>query len=348
MLWLAHLIELLDHTATVVLVTVAACQGSTPRAPGAHMIVTPATIDGTVGGGQLEWRAIEHARGLLAAGCDRAQVVRYPLGARLGQCCGGVVQLVFEPLSRAALPHLQQAQAWACAGEPWGRRVDLDAPGAWRVFRLQAELAASDDDALAQARALLADAPAVVLWPGVGGEVLLEACYPAPLEVMLFGAGHVGTALAGLLHTLPLRLRWVDNREPSALLPAVARDALTLSDDPLAELAEASPGTAFVVMTQSHALDFDLVHAILQRRDFVYCGLIGSASKRARFEARLRQRGIALAELARLRCPIGVAGITGKEPEVIALAVAAEILTLRPPAPAAGARAPALSSTDHA
>ena len=333
-LWLDTLIGLLEEDQPAVLVTVAASRGSTPREPGALMIVSRHGLFGTIGGGQLEWQATARARDLLATERAQRDLVRYPLGAKLGQCCGGVAQIAFESLDNRALPWLRRARALAVAGLPWGRVVGLAPEFAeCRVFGPQPENDLSDESLISLALELLGDNAnhATLLHRNGAGDMLVHVSKPPALEVMLFGAGHVGTALAELLHCLPLRLRWIDSREEADMAPYRERRALIESDDPVAEVDTAPPATAFLVMTQSHALDFDLVRAILRRGDFRYCGLIGSASKRAGFIGRLRERGFEDSLLERIRCPIGIEGVFGKEPEVIAVAVAAEILALREP-----------------
>jgi len=157
----------------------------------------------------------------------------------------------------------------------------------------------------------------------------VDAWAPAPprFALQLHGAGHVGRAVARLLAGIPCTVDWVDGREdafPPGPLPSHLRTVPT--DTPEAEVDAAAPGSCFLVMTHSHALDERIVHAVLQREDFVFLGLIGSRSKRQRFEHRLRARGVPAARLARLVCPVGMPGIPGKEPEVIAVAVVAQLL----------------------
>jgi xanthine dehydrogenase accessory factor len=159
---------------------------------------------------------------------------------------------------------------------------------------------------------------------------------PAPrFQLGLFGAGHVGRAIATLLAALPCRVRWVDEREAEfPATPGPAHIERVTSDDLPAEVASPAatpPGACVLVLTHSHALDLEIVHAALRRPDLRFVGLIGSRSKRARFEHRLRERGIAPAAIERLVCPIGLPGIAGKEPEVIALAVVAQLLALPVP-----------------
>jgi xanthine dehydrogenase accessory factor len=159
--------------------------------------------------------------------------------------------------------------------------------------------------------------------------------------VALFGGGHVGRAIVRAMAPLPLRLRWIDSRdeifpEPTALgLAAWPSKLLMEHSDPVQRaVCDLEPGTLVLVMSYSHAEDLDIVAACLTRcrsaNDLPYVGLIGSATKWATFRHRLEARGFAAHELARITCPIGVPGIAGKEPEVIAAAVATQVLSRRP------------------
>ena len=415
--WISTLSCLLETDARAVLVTVAATRGSAPRAAGAHMVVTAAQVQGSVGGGRLEQRAIGIARELLVTDAPSPRLERFALGASLGQCCGGVVVLAFERVGPAQREWVGRAATLAAAGRAWGRRIFIDGPhaGAVAVFDRESVGHTCTDPALsAHARDLLAagEDTALLLFmlgcrsdasrdradegatapgsaadpaptagsrlasllqqdlaaprrsdasrdradgsataPGsaaaLGTAILLDASPPPALQVVMFGAGHVGRALAELFGRLPLRVRWVDARAqefPPALAPNVEPHC---TDTPTAEVRAAPAGAVFLVLTHSHALDFELVEAILARDDFRFCGLIGSQTKRARFAHRLHARGIEEARIARLHCPVGLPGLPGKEAEVIALAIAAEVMRLRPQAhppstprrPAAGAPA---------
>jgi len=431
------------------------------------MVVTAAQVQGSVGGGRLEQRAIGIARELLVADAPSPRLERFALGASLGQCCGGVVVLAFERVGPAQREWVGRAATLAAAGRAWGRRIFIDGPhaGAVAVFDRESVGHTCTDPALsAHARDLLAagEDTALLLFmlgcrsdasrdradegatapgsaappapsagsrlasllqedlaaprrsdasrdradegatapgstatpaPGAGSRlasllqedlaaprrsdasrdradgsatapgsaaalgtaILLDASPPPALQVVMFGAGHVGRALAELFGRLPLRVRWVDARAqefPPALAPNVEPHC---TDTPTAEVRAAPAGAVFLVLTHSHALDFELVEAILARDDFRFCGLIGSQTKRARFAHRLHARGIEEARIARLRCPVGLPGLPGKEAEVIALAIAAEVMRLRPQAhppstprrPAAGAPATQPTESGH-
>ncbi len=160
---------------------------------------------------------------------------------------------------------------------------------------------------------------------------LLQSELVARLDpVALFGGGHVGAALARLLAGLPFGVRWIDSRDgvfPDALPAQVHTEHSDPVQDAVAELA---PRSRVLIMSFSHAEDLDIVIACLkrirERDDLPYVGLIGSKTKWATFRHRLEARGFTADEMARITCPIGVPGIGGKEPEVIAVAVAAQLL----------------------
>jgi xanthine dehydrogenase accessory factor len=256
----------LERAEPAVLVEVTLARGSTPRDPGTRMLVSRERVEGTIGGGHLELKAIEQARRMLDQPGPGSQSAHYPLGPALGQCCGGAVTLRFEWLAAAHL-------------ESWPRSQPR--------FHLQ-----------------------------------------------LYGAGHVGRAIARLLTTLDCEVDWIDEREqefPDSLdglgsgrwpahIRRIAVDAVE------AEVDDAPPGAFYLVLTHQHDLDLRITEAILRRGDFSYLGLIGSKTKRQRFFRYYERRGIAAESIARVTCPIGVSGIDGKEPEVIAIAVLAQLL----------------------
>ena len=164
-----------------------------------------------------------------------------------------------------------------------------------------------------------------------GGQVslLFEGFVSQTMALAVFGAGHVGRALVDVMAGVDARIRWIDSRAGQfpPLLPASVETVL--ADDPADEVRDLPGGAYAVVLTHRHDLDLAIVEKLLRRNDFAYVGVIGSATKRARFEHRLRQRGIGEAALAALHCPIGVAGIVSKRPHDIAIAVAAALLQQR-------------------
>lgn len=304
-----------------VLVTVAAVKGSAPREPGAKMLVRADDFDDTIGGGHLEHRALEIARAMLALG-EARRYERFALGPSLGQCCGGVAWLAFERVDAAQVALLRARRNV----DTW-RLVALDGAFEWALFDDAAPLAGTPG-APAFERVL----EARVLEGEGGRRWLLDPVLAPRAHLMLFGAGHVGAAIVRALAELPCRVTWVDERDamfPASIPPNVTIEA---TDTPEALVEHAAPGTSFLVMTHSHALDLRLCHAILARPVHPatpdWFGLIGSGTKRSQFEARLRERGIDDARLANMVCPIGLPDIAGKAPAVIAASSVAQLLAV--------------------
>lgn len=248
MSWISALADLQQQGEACVLVTIIEERGSTPRNAGSKMVVTAERIFETIGGGHLEYKAMEMAREMLATRSQDTRLERFSLGASLGQCCGGATVLLFEPM-----------------GQP------------------QAQIA-------------------------------------------VFGAGHVGRALVPLLASLPCKVRWIDSRENEFPQHIPAGAQKVVNDEVVDEVENMPPGSYYIVMTHNHQLDLELTAAILKRGDFAYYGLIGSKTKRVKFEHRLRERGFEEALMARMRCPMGLAEVKGKLPVEIAVSIAGEVI----------------------
>ena len=281
-MYLCALTQLLTRQPGV-LVTVQSVEGSGPREVGAWMAVFANDVVNTIGGGHLEFQAMAEARAMLArvqpspqspatlpptslSAQDQSVLLRYALGPSLGQCCGGVVHLKFEPITLHDMPRLQKRLH--TTGRP----------------------------------------------------------------VALFGGGHVGRALVQVLARLPMQVHWIDSRDEIFPTDLPAHVQCEHSDPVQDSVADIAPGSAVLIMSFSHAEDLDVVAACLKRQrkrgDLRFIGLIGTRTKWATFRHRLEERGFTPHELAQVTCPIGVPGIEGKEPEVIAVAVAAQLLQL--------------------
>lgn len=160
-----------------------------------------------------------------------------------------------------------------------------------------------------------------------GATVLLFEPMDQPqAQIALFGAGHVGRALAPLLASLPCKVRWIDSRESEFPEQVPAGVEKVVNDEVVDEVDALPSGSYFIVMTHNHQLDLELTAAILKRNDFAYFGLIGSRTKRVKFEHRLRERGFASETVQRMRCPMGLAEVKGKLPVEIAISIAGEII----------------------
>ena len=300
--WLSWLQDLPDQPAAMI--SVLASEGSAPRGAGTRMFVTADALHGTIGGGQLEFRAVEQARAILDHGPGCWRVQDYPLGPLLGQCCGGRVRLLVERLDPAAMDWLKDATE---------ERVLVTTLRAHRVERR------IDGGAV----------PTPLSARGVRpceGTSFAELVGQRRRPIYLFGAGHVGQAVARHAEHLPFRLAWFDTRPVFETIEGVA----IVSDTSIEQcVVEAPEDAAVLIMTHDHALDYRLAKAALERGSTAFVGLIGSETKRARFHARLERDGLCAKARARLTCPIGIAAIAGKEPDVIAIATLAQLLQLQ-------------------
>ena len=246
--WIHELTKLEEQGKPCVMVTVLEDKGSVPRDAGTKMLITRDNLIATIGGGHLEHLATKMAREMLLIGDKHLKVERFNLGARLGQCCGGMATLSFEPIG-------QQQN-----------------------------------------------------------------------HLVLLGAGHVAKALIHIVSTLPFKVTWIDERAhefPEQLPTGVTK---LVSDDPVAEIKNMPANSYYLVMTHNHQLDFDLAKAILKRNDSTYFGMIGSETKRKKFDFRLTERGFDQQTIERMTCPIGIAAIKGKHPAEIAVSVTGELI----------------------
>jgi xanthine dehydrogenase accessory factor len=301
-----RLIDAIEAEGSAALVTLARVEGSSPREAGVRMVVRPSGgFHGTIGGGTLEFAALEAASEALRRGRGPARRRSLALGPELGQCCGGRVEWRVETFDKNDLEDLS-ALAIAEGGASSTLSARLGPDG--RVQR--------------------------ILRPSAGERrlaSLAEENWTEPLGVLaravyLFGAGHVGRALALALAPLPFAVRWIDPRRDAFPTHAPANVTLIHAPEPAAELASAPDSALVLVITHSHALDLEIVAEALRVERFGYVGLIGSATKRARFLSQMRAAGLTEVQLARLVCPIGIPGLESKDPAVIAASTATQLL----------------------
>lgn len=251
----------LDDHASAVIVSIISAKGSTPREAGAFIAVAKDATFGTIGGGQLEYIAIDHARRFLVGKTDKT-TLDIPLGPEIGQCCGGRTVLAFTMTDNATvsatLEHMQR----------------------------EAE------------------------------------SHPV---VAIFGGGHVGKALAAALAPLPFAVRLIETRA-DMLEDLPGGVSAQLTPMPEAEIAGLTTGSAVVILTHDHALDFLIATEALKRDDLSYCGMIGSKTKRATFQRYASENGLSESRLSELVMPIGDPKLRDKRPAVIAALAAAELL----------------------
>lgn len=252
----------LAQQAPIVLADITATKGSTPREAGTFMLVSATNFWGTIGGGNLEFAAIDRAR-IILTGQGPEGILHFTLGPDSGQCCGGVVDVRLTKLDPAGIEALRVRYA-----EQQRQRPD----------------------------------------------------------VYLFGAGHVGRALAAALAPLPCHTVVVETRaEELDELGGAFETRLVAMPESLVR--DIRPGGAAIILTHDHALDFLIAAEALKRDDLAYVGMIGSKTKRGVFAHHLVRQGLEASLIDRLILPIGGSSVRDKRPEVIAAFVAAEVLT---------------------
>ncbi len=305
MLDLRDLAEATARHGTVVRITVADHKGSTPRETGTSMIVSRTATIGTIGGGNLEFEATRRARAMLENG-PQAAILRQALGPMLKQCCGGAVTLVSEVFDQS---RLAMAQELSGASGFWARPIE--------------DAFAPMPGALARALKRAAETGTLPATQLQGGW-LVEPTRQFRRQVYIYGAGHVGRALACVLAPLPgFQTALVDLRaEQFADLPASIDKHW--NTQPTEVMAKASADAIHIIMTPEHDFDLELCHQAL-KQECGMIGLIGSRTKWARFKSRLAALGHEPAQIARITCPIGDPAL-GKNPQAIAIGVAACLL----------------------
>lgn len=283
-----------DRHGSVTRIVIAAVEGSAPREPGAAMLVWHGGQSGTIGGGALEFEAARQA-------LEGPYCRKFALGPAMGQCCGGAVTLVAETYTSSDLDHIENYHL---------RRVEGSG-----------EVPPSIRKAL-----LLNEKQGARLEPLFDRGWLLEPLRDPARQLWVYGAGHVGRAIIGVAAPLPdFAITWVDTT-PSRFPHQIPDRVTQLVAENPADLVRYAPRDAeHLILTYSHALDLDLCHRLLGH-GFLWAGLIGSATKWARFRKRLEALGHRPERIARIACPIGDTAF-GKHPQAIALGVVTGLLS---------------------
>ncbi len=332
--WIGDLREQITAGNACVLVTVAGVRGSAPREVGAKMLVTDHETIGTIGGGQLEYKCTQIAFNTLKNEEDGNSLRKFTLGASCGQCCGGVVEVLFESYCAERPIWLDELQIAHQGREPVV--VATSSSGKYLVTAegecMYPPEATAHGVLLPEAMRMLHQrepARRIKLRTDDDSEDwLLEPVVTSNLNIAVFGAGHVGAAIVNTMASIDSNIRWIDSRR-NIFPDHVPENVQKIEcEQPALEVAAMPGGSYYLVMTHSHPLDQAVIQQILARDDFRYCGLIGSVSKRRQFEKRLLKLGMPQTRFDRLTCPIGIDGIAGKKPAEIAIAVAAELLQL--------------------
>lgn len=327
--WQDILREHIQNGYTSVLITLAVAKGSTPRNIGSHLLVTEKGMIGTIGGGNLEYRAVNRAKELLREDQPTPEILDLPLGPELAQCCGGRVTVLLSPLEQKDMEWLQvltgpdtfssdNALLTTWQENALSRTVVRNLSG----MELQDH---SHSDLFRRYRQ--SGKPECEEFEKGGAYFsLIEPTTSFEFHVTLFGAGHIGKAIVNILQTLPCQIDWIDERRE--LFPANRPDQVQIKNElrPALYCSDIPKDSFILVMTHDHQLDFDICEKILRNERFSFLGLIGSETKSTRFRKRLRLRGIEENSLENLACPIGLKELSGKLPAEIAISVVADVL----------------------
>lgn len=279
--------------------------GSVPRGAGTSMLVWSDMDDsdgqsGTIGGGALEYQAVQAARSAITSGKDT--LLRQPLGPNLAQCCGGAVTLLTEIWDAERLAQAEGLIARPLPGGPQTQPLSVTR-------------------AIAQNRNGMRPNPPLVV-----DKWVIETPVTQSRSLWIYGAGHVGRALVNVLHPLPdFQLTWIDT--DLGRFPAKPPDTVRIlpAPDPALAVRLAPPEAEHLVLTYSHHFDLQICHALLQH-GFARAGVIGSKTKWFRFRKRLLDLGHASTEITKISCPIGDPTL-GKHPQAIAVGVVSQLLS---------------------
>lgn len=306
--WTIPIAALIEAGQTVVRATLLGATGSSPRVPGSSLVVTSTTIEGDLGG-TLHDAVAASARALLAQsghGPWHRSVLDHALNPIMEQRNGGVSRVLLEVFGP------REARTLARPSGPVALRpLAAGPPLIWAgTDTLPDELPA------ATAAQLLSGARNIVLYHGKDGEALAELIASPLAQLVVYGSGKVATALTRIVPGLPFVLTWLET---------------ATAEEMVATAAHAPDASFHVVTTGNHGTDYRITRTLLQHGRFAYLGMIGAGTKRQRLLDRLAADGLSPESLARIHCPIGLRDIKGKEPAVIAVSIAAQILTvLRP------------------
>lgn len=330
--WLQEMTDLTRNGKSFALVTVLETTGSAPREVGSRMVVTLETSTDTIGGGNLEFHAIERARELLTSseGPERFDEF-FGLGITMSQCCGGAVRLLYEVFDESASKPIREAldHTYHSASLFMVSPLNLSAKSHTQVVNwrgntpLPSVVKATIDDLLQN------NETTSKLVKQDSEEWFVSRLDENIVPLALFGAGHVGKAVIHALENLPFQIFWVDER--AAMFPTTipANTQTIVVNNTLEGLEQIPANALYLIMTHNHGLDYQLCLKIFQTKNFSWLGLIGSKTKRFRFEKRLLQDGIGKGQLNHLVCPIGLPNLPGKTPAVIAASVTVQLLDAR-------------------
>lgn len=349
--WMQSLKDIHNQQIDYVVLSVVETKGSTPCRTGDKVIFTGhSPMFGSIGGGNLEYQALNHAGNLLTQKTNNITIQKYPLGATLGQCCGGYVKVLFENFVDQnsklttkgtwleTVTSLNEKQADFVVATIINSETEKYPSGEKSVYSENQNGFTFDDAELTKklcdgADNLLTaiDNTSITEYLTTAG-ALVEVCYEkfsnSQLQVVaVFGAGHISQALMPILIKLPVRIYWIDDRKTQfeEYLGDIG-DISLICDDFVGVIDDLPKNIYSLVITYSHRLDYDICEKILTRDSFSYLGVIGSTIKGNKFRDRLRHKGWPEKKVNELICPIGAKHKFFKSPGAIAVSLAMDLL----------------------
>ena len=351
MTWLSSFKKAIALNNGCVLLTVIETKGSTPCSVGDKIVYSNEQLTfGSIGGGNLEFQALTFAKDLLGKDSNSTHLEKYPLGATLGQCCGGYVKVMFESFVNNGT-QLKKKNSWLetvsdlierqqdfVVATIIDNQTDKRNSGKKIVYTANQETPPSSDGGLngkisTGAYNLLSanDSPTIAQYQSTS-ESLIEVCYEKVSNtelhpVAIFGAGHISRALMPILTKLPIRIFWIDDRaQQFEQYQGDTSQINIICDDFISGLADLPDETYCLVITYSHQMDFDICEKIISRNSFTYLGMIGSRIKGNKFKDRLLQKGYPKGTVDKFICPIGAKQKFLKSPTAIAVTIAMDLL----------------------
>ena len=330
-----------------VLLTIISTKGSTPCSNGDKIVFSGAeSVFGSIGGGNLEFKALSFAEELLSLNSNGTYLKKYPLGASLGQCCGGYVNVMFESFiqSDATNSWIKTVSNLLQDNEDFIVATIIDSNSeiefsSKKFVYLDGTLSPNIDDKKisslitksAKDLLLLSDSPTIVQFENQSG-ALTEVCFEKVLTsevqpVVVFGAGHISRALMPILINLPIKIYWVDDRaEQFDKYQGDTSQIDIICDDFVQSIPDLPDSSYCLVITYSHQIDFEICEKMITQNNFSYLGMIGSEIKGKKFRDRFHQKNFSEEVINKFICPIGDKQKFLKSPAAIAVTIAMDLI----------------------
>ena len=349
--WLKPVSNAISLNNAFVLLTVIETKGSTPCSRGDKIVFAGGrSIFGSIGGGNLEFKALGFAKNLLSVKINTIHLEKYPLGATLGQCCGGYVKVMFESFVETdsspknffswvdtAVSLIEKNQDFVIttlinkhSEKEHSYQKFIYSSDNNVVFSSESELSKEIHDSVSDLMSA-SEGPSVIEFKDESGlltEVCLEKVVCSEIQaVAVFGAGHISRALMSIITKLPINIYWIDDRP---LQFEQYKDDTSqiniICDDFSAGLIDLPDNAYCLVITYSHQIDFDICEQIISKNKFSYLGMIGSAIKGKKFRDRFLQKGYPEKTVDKFTCPIGEKQKFLKSPTAIAVTIAMDLI----------------------